>query len=103
MTIEQENPITEQEEISETVSEETPEEVNEEQKNYPTQAVLTIRIVVGIYVAYLAYQIVTSKDEITTLMWVAVAVFVVAAVGLIAMSIKHFICGEYEGGEDRRR
>ncbi len=91
MTIEQENPVTE--------TEETAEEQKEPEKNYPTQMNLTIRGIVGGYVAYLAYQIVTSKSEMTPLMWVAVAVFIFAGVGLVALSVKHFICGEYEGGK----
>ncbi len=68
-------------------------------KSYPTQAVLAIRAIVGGYVMYLAYQIVTSGNEITPLMWAAVALFVIAGVVLVVMSVKHFICGEYEGGK----
>ena len=66
---------------------------------FPTQTVLTIRTIVGAYVLYLAYQIITSDNEVTIPMWVAVAVFIVAGVALVIMSIKHFICGEYEGGK----
>ena len=32
-------------------------------------------------------------------MWIAVAVFIVAGAALVIMSVKHFICGEYEGGK----
>ena len=66
---------------------------------YPTQTVLTIRTIVGAYVLYLAYQIITSKDEISIPIWIGVAVFLIAGTGLVIMSIKHFICGEYEGGK----
>ena len=71
----------------------------ERAKNYPTQAVLTIRAIVGAYVLYLAYQIITSDNEVTPLMWAAVGLFIVAGSGLVIMSVKHFICGEYEGGK----
>ena len=71
---------------------------DEKSRNYPTQAALIIRAIVGGYVAYLAYQIATSKSEVTPVMWAAVAIFTVAGVGLVAMSVKHFVCGEYEGG-----
>lgn len=66
---------------------------------YPTQMILAIRTIVGAYVLYLAYQIMTSENEITPLMWAAVAVFIVAGTGIVVTSIKHFICGEYEGGK----
>lgn len=69
-------------------------------KNYPTQVVLTIRAIVGAYVFYLAYQIVTSGNELSIPMWIAVIVFFVAGAGLVIMSIKHFICKEYSGKED---
>ena len=68
-------------------------------KNYPTQVVLTIRMIVGIYVAYLAYQIITSKEEIASLMWVPIVIFIVAGAALVITSVKHFVCGEYEGGK----
>ena len=68
-------------------------------KSYPTQVVLTIRTIVGAYVFYLAYQIVTSGNEVTAPMWAAVILFFVAGGALVIMSVKHFICGEYEGGK----
>ena len=94
MPNETEDKLTESEETAEIA-----EETKETKNNYPTQLNLTIRAIVGGYVAYLAYQIVTSKGEMTPLMWVAVAVFIFAGVGLVALSIKHFVCGEYEGGK----
>ena len=66
---------------------------------YPTQVVLSIRAIVGGYLMYLAYQIITSDSEITTLMWIAVGIFILAGAALVIMSVKHFICGEYEGGK----
>ncbi|MBR6159095.1 MAG: hypothetical protein IKQ40_02240, partial [Lachnospiraceae bacterium] len=71
----------------------------EKNNNYPTQAALTIRGIVGAYVIYLAYQLMTSKDELTAIMYAAVGLFIVAGSGLIIMSIKRFISGEYEGGK----
>ena len=67
--------------------------------NYPTQMALTIRGIVGAYVIYLAYQLMTSKDELTALMWAAVVLFIVAGSGLVILSLKHYITGEYEGGK----
>ena len=87
--------VTELETASETVTETEPEEKG---KKYPPQMSLTIRAIVGAYVLYLAYQIATSDSEVTIPMWLAVGVFVIAGTGLVIMSIKHFICGEYEGG-----
>ena len=71
-------------------------DAEEETNNYPTQTVLTIRAIVGGYVLYLAYQIITSGNDITPFMWIAVAIFILAGAGLIIMSIKHFICKEYK-------
>ncbi len=87
--------------VEETAIEESDKETGEEtaKKNYPLQASLTIRAIVGGYVLYLAYQIITSKSEISPWMWVAVGVFVIAGCGLVIMSVKHFICGEYIGGK----
>lgn len=80
-------------------SPETPEEEPEKKTNYPTQMALTIRAIVGGYVVYLAYQIITSKNALTVPMWIAAGVFIVAGIGLVILSIKHYICGEYEGGK----
>lgn len=66
---------------------------------YPTQVVLSIRAIVGGYLVYLAYQIITSGNEINIPMWIAVGIFIVAGAALVIMSVKHFICGEYEGGK----
>ena len=86
-----------EEEVKETI-EETAEESGSK-NNYPTQLVLTIRTIVGAYVMYLAYQIITSGSEITPFMWAAVVLFIVAGAGLVIMSVKRFITGEYEGGK----
>lgn len=78
----------------------TPGEDNKSgHSNYPTQLALAIRAIVGGYVLYLAYQLMTSENELTTLMWIFAGVFVIAGSGLVIMSIKHFLCGEYEGGK----
>ncbi len=86
-------------ETTEVVNEEPDEGEASKRTNYPTQTVLTIRAIVGAYVMYLAYQIITSDNEVTIPMWIAVAVFIVAGAALVIMSVKHFICGEYEGGK----
>ncbi len=70
----------------------------EKKNSYPTQVALGIRAVVGAYVIYLAYQLFTSKNEMTPVMWAAAVLFIVAGTALIGFSIKHYVCGEYEGG-----
>ncbi len=90
---EKDNNITEVEESTE------PEKDTTSHTNFPTQAVLTIRAIVGGYVIYLAYQIITSDKEISPYMWAAVALFIIAGTALVVMSVKHFICGEYVGGK----
>lgn len=94
----------EKNEIVETVTEETAGETIPEENgsSYPKQAILTIRAIVGGYVMYLAYQIITSGNEISAWMWAAIALFIVAGTGLVVTSVKHFICGEYEGGKAER-
>lgn len=87
--------VSEPDVVTETAETEEPEK----KTNYPTQAVLTIRAIVGGYVLYLAYQIITSDSKVTVPMWLAVGLFIVAGSGLVIMSVKHFICGEYEGGK----
>ncbi len=74
-------------------------QVEEKKSAYPTQTILTIRAIVGGYVMYLAYQIIMSDGEISPWMWAAIAVFIVAGSALVITSVKHFICGEYEGGK----
>ncbi len=97
-----ENEMIEEAEFEEIDSVKEDSIVSEEESrktNYPTQLVLTIRTIVGAYVLYLAYQIITSGDEKTGLMWAAVGLFIVAGSALVILSVKHFICGEYEGGK----
>ena len=76
---------------------------DEKKKTYPTQTVLTIRAIVGAYVFYLAYQIATSEDAKSIPMWIVVVLFFIAGAGLVIMSVKHFIRGEYEGKNDEKR
>lgn len=89
----------EEKDIVTTDTQMTDSDENSKKKNYPTQVVLTIRTIVGAYVIYLAYQIITSDEEVTGWMWAAVALFIVAGAALVIMSVKHFIMGEYEGGK----
>ena len=88
-------------EIVDTVSDSSNSDTKESKggKSYPTQTLLAIRALVGGYVLYLAYGLFTSKDELTPLMWGAAILFIVAGVALVVLSIKHFVCGEYEGGK----
>ena len=68
-------------------------------RRYPTQVVLTIRVIVGAYVMYLAYQIVTSGEEKPWYIYIFVVLFVVVGIAMIVWSLKHLILGEYEGGK----
>ena len=79
--------------------EEQEEQEISEKSAYPTQTLLAIRAIVGGYVIYLAYQLVTSGDKMSIPIWAAVVVFIIAGAALIVLSVKHFICGEYEGGK----
>ena len=83
----------------EEIKPEEDKETKGSKNNYPTQIVLTIRTIVGAYVMYLAYQIITSDSEVTPFMWAAIVLFIVAGAGLVIMSVKRFITGEYEGGK----
>ena len=76
-----------------------PEPDKQPKSAYPTQVVLTIRTIVGGYLVYLAYQIITSGSKISAWMWAPVILFIIAGAALVVMSVKHFICGEYEGGK----
>ena len=100
----EENEVTEPAKVTEPVEKSGETEVTEEaeetkKSRYPTQVVLSIRIIIGAYVLYLAYQIATSDNEVTPLMWAAVILFIVSGTALVIMSLKHFIAGEYEGGK----
>ncbi len=71
--------------------------------SYPTQMLLTIRALVGGYLLYLTYGLITSEDAKSPMIYVAIAVFLIAGILLIAFSIKRYIKGEYEGGKSDKR
>ncbi len=85
--------------VTQTEEEAASEETTKKSKTLPTQTLLVIRALIGGYVLYLAYGLITSKDEKTTMIYVFTALFLVAGILLISLSIKHFICGEFEGGK----
>lgn len=68
-------------------------------KRYPTQLVLTIRVIVGAYVLYSMYEVLSSGDEKSTLMYVAVALIAVIGLIILVWALKMLICGQYEGGK----
>lgn len=68
-------------------------------KQYPTQLVLTIRAIVGGYVLYQSYQILTSGDEKSLLMYLLTGVLIIGGVLILGTAIKQFVRGEYEGGK----
>lgn len=66
----------------------------------PTAIMLFLRIFIGGYLCYLAYQIITGGDSSlnSIVVYGFSAIFVVAGLGLIGLSIKMMIKGEYQGG-----
>lgn len=69
--------------------------------NLPTQTVLIIRAVVGAYLLYVAYQLLTSKDS-SMERWavlIFVAVFTLFGVFVIGFSIYLYAKGLYVGGK----
>ena len=82
----------------ETETETVTEENTEKKKPYPTQMMLAIRALVGGYVLYLAYGLIRSDDAKTPVIYAFIVLFVIAGILLIALSIRHYIRGEYEGG-----
>ena len=82
---------------SETETEIVTEDTTDKKKSYPTQMMLAIRALVGGYVLYLAYGLIGSNEK-TPLIYAFIVLFVIAGILLIALSIRHYIRGEYEGG-----
>lgn len=78
-------------------SEETKDE-ERKSKFYNNQTVLTIRVLVGGYVIYLAYQIFTDPNKNT---WTTIfaGLFVIIGAFLVIASLMHLIKGEYQGGK----
>lgn len=68
-------------------------------KRYPTQLVLTIRVLVGAYVLYSVYEVMTSGEDKSMWMYLAVAFIAVAGTVILVWALKMLICGQYEGGK----
>jgi len=66
---------------------------------YPKQIILTIRVIVGGYLDYLAYQIITSGEEKGPFMYCAVVAFIISGTFLAGWSLLSLILGKYEGGK----
>lgn len=74
---------------------------NKKVNNLPTQTVLIIRAVVGAYLLYVAYQLLTSKDssmERWTVL-IFVVVFALFGVFVIGFTIYIYAKGLYVGGK----
>lgn len=75
---------------------------NNKSKNpkLPTSIMLFLRIFIGGYLCYLAYQIMTGGDTTANpiVVYVFSVIFVIAGIGLIILSLKMIIRGEYQGG-----
>ncbi|MBR6452343.1 MAG: hypothetical protein IKS87_06525 [Lachnospiraceae bacterium] len=69
---------------------------------FPTQAMLTIRVVVGGYVLYLAYTLIRDRETSTMPSWaliLSLIVFIAGGVGVIAHSAYLYFKGMYAGGK----
>ena len=76
------------------------QEINETKpKRYPSQVVLTIRVIVGGYVLYLMYQVMGSGDEKSIWMYLVVAILTLIGGAFAVVSLKMLIMGQYEGGK----
>ena len=72
---------------------------NNTPKRYPTQLVLTIRVIVGAYVLYSVYEVMTSGEDKSLWMYLAVAFIAIAGTIILGWALKMLICGQYEGGK----
>jgi len=67
----------------------------------PTQSMLSIRVVVGVYLIYLAYDI--ANTEALTVSRIGIILFcilfVIAGIVLVITTVRSFIRGEYIGGK----
>lgn len=72
----------------------------EEKKRYTTtQAVLSIRVLVGAYVIYMAYGILTSGNDKSIFMILAAILLGIAGAILVALSGLQLMRGQYAGGK----
>lgn len=71
---------------------------NKKSKYLNTQVVLTIRVIVGGYLVYIAYGLFTSETRTLPLTFAAVFFAIVGAV-IAVWSLKHLVLGEYQGGK----
>ena len=74
-----------------------------DKKSYPTQVVITIRVIVGAYVLYNMYDILTNNTEKSILMYIVAVLMGLAGLVLVVIGVKNLIMGEYEGGRADKR
>lgn len=74
---------------------------NKTKRYLPNQSMLTIRIVVGGYLVYLAYDIVSTEALAVPRIGIILfsILFAVAGAVLVITNIRSFIKGEYIGGK----
>lgn len=70
-----------------------------QERRYPSQLSLTIRVIVGGYLDYEAYSIMTSGLEKSPYIYIAVVAFVIIGTILAAWSLLYLALGKYEGGK----
>lgn len=72
---------------------------NTQGKRYTTKVVLGIRVLVGAYILYLVYQILSSGDPKPIPVWIFVVIFIISGLLMVILSGKKLLLGEYEGGK----
>lgn len=67
---------------------------------YPTSIMLFLRVFIGGYLMYLAYQLISTADTSMSMpvKYGFCGVFIIAGLGLIILSVKMMIKGQYQGG-----
>lgn len=85
--------------VVESIETSQEENVNENRKPYPSTGILSIRIIVGLYVLYNMYQVITSDSEKAVYLYVIVVLMTLVALFLVGTSLIHYIKGEYSGGK----
>ena len=67
---------------------------------YPTSIMLFLRVFIGGYLRYLAYQLISTTDTSMSMpvKYGFCSVFIIAGLGLIILSLKMMIKGQYQGG-----
>jgi len=80
------------------ITEEADNSEEKKSKFVTNQTVLTIRVLVGGYVAYLGYDIIKTEEK-ALVSTIFAGLFIVIGAFLVIWSLKKLIKGEYQGGK----